>query len=601
MASSDSHIPPLPDPTELSKAITEIAEQSQRIVTQFIERQQDGETTDTNLDPMNVAGAFLELTQRMLTDPTAIAQAQMQLWQNYLTLWQATTTRMMGGEAEAAVTSEPGDRRFKDEAWNDNPVFDYIKQSYLMTARWITETVTEVDGLDPQTAKKIDFYTRQFVDAVSPSNFVATNPQVLRETVESGGQNLVNGLKNMLDDLERGNGKLKIRMTDNNAFEVGENIATAPGKVVFQNDLMQLLQYDPATETVQRRPLLIIPPWINKYYILDLQPRNSFIRWASAQGLTVFVVSWVNPDADLAEKSFADYMREGPLAALDAIAAATGEREVNAIGYCIGGTLLATTLALMAARGDDRITSATFFTSLVDFSEAGDLQVFIDEEQLTNLERKMDRDGYLDASDMSTTFNMLRANDLIWSFVINNYLMGRDPFPFDLLYWNSDSTRLPAAMHRYYLRNMYQHNLLVEPGALEIDAVPIDLGKITQPTFILSTKEDHIAPWAATYAATQIYGGPVKFCLAGSGHIAGVINPPADKTKYGYWTKTGKAPKSPDAWLDGATEHAGSWWPEWLTWVSRYSGGEAPARMPGDGGLPALEAAPGSYVKNRLK
>ncbi|MEC8083880.1 MAG: class I poly(R)-hydroxyalkanoic acid synthase [Pseudomonadota bacterium] len=601
MASSDSHIPPLPDPTELSKAVTEIAEQSQRIVTQFIERQQDGETTDTTMDPMNVAGAFLELTQRMLTDPTAIAQAQMQLWQNYLTLWQATTTRMMGGEAEAAVTAEPGDRRFKDEAWNDNPVFDYIKQSYLMTARWITETVAEVDGLDPQTAKKVDFYTRQFVDALSPSNFVATNPQVLRETVESGGQNLVNGLKNMLDDLERGDGKLKIRMTDNNAFEVGENIATAPGKVVFQNDLMQLLQFDPATETVQRRPLLIIPPWINKYYILDLQPRNSFIRWASAQGLTVFVVSWVNPDADLAEKSFADYMREGPLAALDAIAAATGEREVNAIGYCIGGTLLATTLAHMAARGDDRIASATFFTSLVDFSEAGDLQVFIDEEQLTNLERKMDRDGYLDGSDMSTTFNMLRANDLIWSFVINNYLMGRDPFPFDLLYWNSDSTRLPAAMHRYYLRNMYQHNLLVEPGALEIDAVPIDLGKITQPTFILSTKEDHIAPWAATYAATQIYGGPVKFCLAGSGHIAGVINPPADKPKYGYWTKTGKAPKSPDAWLAGATEHAGSWWPEWLKWVSRHSGGEAPARMPGDGGLPALEAAPGSYVKNRLK
>ena len=601
MASSDSHIPPLPDPTELSKAVTEIAEQSQRIVTQFIERQQDGETTDTTMDPMNVAGAFIELTQRMLTDPTAIAQAQMQLWQNYLTLWQATTTRMMGGEAEAAVTAEPGDRRFKDEAWNDNPVFDYIKQSYLMTARWITETVAEVDGLDPQTAKKVDFYTRQFVDALSPSNFVATNPQVLRETVESGGQNLVNGLKNMLADLERGDGKLKIRMTDNNAFEVGENIATAPGKVVFQNDLMQLLQFDPATETVQRRPLLIIPPWINKYYILDLQPRNSFIRWASAQGLTVFVVSWVNPDADLAEKSFADYMREGPLAALDAIAAATGEREVNAIGYCIGGTLLATTLAHMAARGDDRIASATFFTSLVDFSEAGDLQVFIDEEQLTNLERKMDRDGYLDGSDMSTTFNMLRANDLIWSFVINNYLMGRDPFPYDLLYWNSDSTRLPAAMHRYYLRNMYQHNLLVEPGALEINSVPIDLGKITQPTFILSTKEDHIAPWAATYAATQIYGGPVKFCLAGSGHIAGVINPPGDKPKYGYWTKTGKAPKSPDAWLDGATEHAGSWWPEWLKWVSRHSGGEAPARMPGDGGLPALEAAPGSYVKNRLK
>jgi polyhydroxyalkanoate synthase len=423
----------------------------------------------------------------------------------------------------------------------------------------------------------------------------------LRETVDTGGQNLINGLKNMLEDLESGDGRLKIRMTDYDAFGVGENIATAPGQVVFQNDLMQLLQFDPSTPQAHRRPLLIIPPWINKYYILDLQPKNSFIRWAASEGFTVFVVSWVNPDSDLAEKSFTDYMHDGPLAALEAIEQATGEREVNAIGYCIGGTLLATTLSYMAAKEDERIKSATFFTSLVDFENAGDLQVFIDEEQLSNLERKMAREGYLDGNEMASTFNMLRANDLIWSFVVNNYLMGKDPFPFDLLYWNSDSTRMPAKMHSYYLRNMYQRNLLVEPGALEINDVPIDLRQNKLPTFILSTKDDHIAPWKATYAATQIYQGPVEFCLAGSGHIAGVINPPAEKPKYGYWTHSENLPEDPDEWLATATENPGSWWPRWSEWASQFGGGKVPARTPGDGALSVIEPAPGSYVKNRAQ
>ena len=355
-----------------------------------------------------------------------------------------------------------GDRRFRDAAWDNNTLFDYIKQSYLLTARWLQNTVREVEGIDARTARKVDFYTRQFVDALAPSNFVMTNPEVLRATIESRGENLLQGLKNLLDDLERGKGRLAIKMTDMNAFRIGENIAVTPGKVVFQNDLIQLIQYTPTTEKVQRRPLLIMPPWINKFYILDLRPNNSFIRWAVEQGHTVFVISWVNPDQHLAAKTFADYMREGPLAALDAIEMATGEREANVIGYCLGGTLLACTLAYMAAKRDSRIKSATFLVTMVDFAEAGELSVFIDEEQLSSLEERMNAKGYLEGRDMATTFNMLRANDLIWSFVVNNYLLGKSPFPFDLLYWNADSTRMPAAMHSFYLRNMYQENLLVK-------------------------------------------------------------------------------------------------------------------------------------------
>jgi polyhydroxyalkanoate synthase len=387
-------------------------------------------------------------------------------------------------------------------------------------------------------------------------------------------------------------------MTDMAAFRIGENIAVTPGKVVYQNDLIQLLQYEPTTETVKRRPLLIMPPWINKFYVLDLRPDNSFIRWAVGQGHTVFVISWVNPDRRLAAKSFVDYMREGPLAALDAIAEATGEREVNVIGYCLGGTLLACTLAYMAAKRDNRVKSATFFVTMIDFAEAGELSVFIDEEQLSALEGRMNARGYLEGRDMATTFNMLRANDLIWSFVVNNYLLGKSPFPFDLLYWNADSTRMPAAMHSFYLRNMYQENLLARPGGITLDGAPIDLGKIKTPAFVLSTREDHIAPWRSTYAATRLYKGPVKFVLSASGHIAGVVNPPGGK--YGYWDGD-KNPPTADEWLAAATQHPGSWWPLWQRWVSRHGGGEAPARRPGDGKLAPIEDAPGSYVKVRAE
>jgi polyhydroxyalkanoate synthase len=584
----------LPDPVEWSRSMADIARRSQNLVLEFMERQ--SKDMPVPVDPLNVAGAFVEMTQRMMADPAKLLQAQFSLWQDYLTLWQRTTQRFFGAEPTPAMAEPaPGDRRFKDQAWNDSAVFDFIKQSYLLTARWMQNTVKQVEGLDDKTAQKVDFYTRQFVDAMAPSNFVLTNPQVLRTTMETGGENLIHGLEHMLEDLERGKGRLSIKMTDLDAFKVGENIATSPGKVVYQNDLLQLVQYAPTTETVQRRPLLIIPPWINKFYILDLRPDNSFVRWAVGQGHTVFMVSWINPDTHLAGKTFEDYMREGPLACLDAIEKATGEREVDVIGYCLGGTLLAATLAYMAAKGDDRFVSATFFVALTDFKEAGELSVFIDEAQLEFLEDRMKQHGYLEGADMATTFNMLRANDLIWSFVVNNYLLGKEPFPFDLLYWNSDSTRMPAAMHSFYLRHMYQENKLVQPGGITLGGIPIDLRKVTIPTFFLSTKEDHIAPWKSTYAATQIFQGPRKFVLSASGHIAGVVNPPP-KTKYGHWENE-NLPPSPDDWFAGAKYSSDSWWPVWEAWVAQYGGEQVPARKPGKGKLKAIEDAPGSYVR----
>ncbi len=585
----------IPDPVELSKSMSEIAEKSQKLVSDWLDRQTAPGGGTTSLDPLNIGGAFLEMTTRMMTDPAKLVQAHMNLWQDYMQLWQSATQRLISGTSEPVAEPEGGDRRFSHPAWDEHHLFDFIKQSYLLSARWLQSTVQDVEGLDDQTAKKVDFYTRQFVDAMAPSNFIITNPEVLRSTLESGGENLVKGLQNLLDDLDRGKGRLNIKMTDPEAFEVGRNLAVTPGKVVYQNDLIQLIQYTPTTEQVYKRPLLIIPPWINKYYILDLREKNSFVKWAVAEGFTVFVISWANPDAELARKTFEDYMLEGPLAALEAIEAATGEPDANVVGYCLGGTLLASTLAVMAVKKDTRIKSATFLTTMTDFAEAGELAVFIDEEQLASLEEKMHERGYLEGREMAGTFNMLRANDLIWSFVVNNYLLGKDPFPFDLLYWNSDSTRMPAAMHSYYLRKMYQENLLVQPGGIELTGVPIDLTKIETPTFMLSTREDHIAPWDSTYAATQLFSGPVKFVLAASGHIAGVVNPPA-AGKYGHWTNT-RNPKEPEAWLKSASEHAGSWWPTWSKWLAKKSGEKVPARVPGDGKLEVIEDAPGAYVK----
>jgi polyhydroxyalkanoate synthase len=578
-------------------AIKDIAERSQKLLQDFAERYKaDGQQP---ADPLHLTQTFMDLTAKMMADPNRLLQAQMELWQQYMKLWQVTAQRMMGQQVEPVAEPAKGDKRFNDPAWKDEVVFDYLKQSYLLTARWLQHTVNQVEGVDDKTAKKVDFYTRQFIDALSPSNFALTNPQVVKATVESRGENLVKGLQNLLTDLERGKGRLAIRQTDMKAFKVGENVATSPGKVVYQNELIQLIQYAPTTAEVYTAPLLIVPPWINKFYILDLKPENSFIKWATEQGYTVFVVSWVNPDEHLTKLAFDDYMRLGPLAALDAIEKATGQRQISAIGYCIGGTLMAATLAYMAARDDDRIVACTFFTAQIDFTEPGELGVFIDEDQLASVEEAMSKKGYLEGSEMATTFNMLRANDLIWSFVVNNYLMGKDPFPFDLLFWNADATRMPAAMHSYYLRNMYQKNLLVQPGGLVINGVPIDLGKITTPVYLQAGKEDHIAPAKSVYKATQIYSGPVRFMLAGSGHIAGVVNPPRNK-KYQHWlNETAKNPPTLDEWKAGAQEFPGSWWPDWDKWLSAKSGPKVAARVPGEGGLPAIEDAPGSYVKVR--
>ncbi len=585
------------DVSRFAQNLSKIAERSQRLLQIYLEKQTKGEVPFSIPDPGIVAKAFIDMTQRMLADPNKLIQAQFNFWQNYVNMWQIASQRMLGQEVQPAVTADPSDKRFKDTEWTENVIFDFIKQSYLLAARHIQRIVKDVEGLDEKTAEKVDFYTKQFVDAMSPTNFAFTNPKVLKATLESGGENLVKGLADLLEDLARGKGRLHIKMTDTQAFEPGRNLAVTPGKVIFQTELIQLLQYNPSTETVFKRPLLMVPPWINKYYILDMQPKNSFIKWAVDQGFTVFVISWVNPDEKLAEMDFEHYLSHGTLAALDAIEQATGEKNVNIIGYCIGGTLLFCTAAYLTAKQDERIKSVTALTTMLDFTKVGELSVFIDEEQFAHVDKGMQKKGYLEGHHMAGVFNLLRANDLIWSFVIRNYLMGEEPFPFDLLYWNSDSTRMPKAMHAFYLRNMYLNNKLKDPGGVNFLGVPIHLGKIKTPVYFLSTKEDHIAPWKSTYAGTRLPSGPVTFVLGESGHIAGVVNPPAAK-KYSYWTND-KLPEIPEEWVQTAFQHEGSWWTHWLEWIKAHAGSQVKARIPGDGKLKPLEDAPGSYVKVR--
>jgi polyhydroxyalkanoate synthase subunit PhaC len=548
-----------------------------------------------DVDPLNLRRPAFQAAWSILRHPRRIISAQWDLTRRYLELLRYLGLRALHGQADPVASPPKGDRRFRSEAWDEKLIFDLLRQAYLLTSNWLLDHIARMQDVSPDDRMRIAFYTRQFADALSPSNFVLTNPEVLDVTRREKGVNLLRGFRHLLEDLERGDGQLLISMTDPDAFEVGGNIATTEGSVVFENEMMQLIQYAPRTKTAYSRPLLIVPPWINKFYILDLQPKNSFIRWAVERGYTVFVISWVNPDEKLRYKRFEDYMHEGLLVALDAIEQATGQREVNTIGYCIGGTLLAAALAWMKAHGDDRICSATYFTAQVDFSEAGELRVFIDDKQLKSLEKRMAERGYLDGEAMSTTFNMLRANDLIWTFVVNNYLLGRKPANFDLLYWNSDFTRLPETMHTYYLRNMYLENRLVEPGGIEIDGTPIDLSTIDIPIYIQSSREDHIAPYRSVYKATQIYSGPTTFMMAGSGHIAGVINPPSAK-KYCHWTND-ELPADVDDWIKGAEYHQGSWWPHWDQWLKAHSGRRIKARVPGDGQLPVIEPAPGRYVK----
>jgi len=541
------------------------------------------------------AKSFGEIARHWVAEPGKFAAAQGELFRSYADLWGRSVRRFLGETVEPVVEPEPGDNRFKDPDWSEGQYFDFWKQAYLITSRWAEDLTRSTEGVDEKTRQKALFYLNQMLAALSPSNFALTNPEVIRTTLATNAENLVQGMAHFVHDLEQSKDLLSISQTDLSAFEIGRNLAVTPGKVIFQNDLIQLIQYAPATEEVYERPLLVVPPWINKYYILDLTPEKSFVKWAVEQGFTVFLVSWVNPDATLAQKTFGDYMHEGVLAAIDAVIRQTGSPKINALGYCVGGTLLAATLAYMAAKGDDRVESASFLAAQVDFSEAGDLLVFIDDTQLKALEEMMAEQGYLDGSRMAAVFNMLRPRDLIWPYVVNNYLLGKKPFPFDLLFWNADSTRLPAANHAFYLREFYHLNRLAK-GEMQLGGVRLDLSRVTIPVYELFTKEDHIAPAASVFRGSKLFGGPVRLTMAGSGHIAGVVNPPGKK-KYQFWAN-GPADSLQD-WMATATETAGSWWPDWAAWLAQYSGLKVPARNPSNGPLWAIEDAPGSYVKSR--
>ncbi len=558
----------------------------------------NGLSTYNPFDPFGLNKAMVELTHSWLTNPDKLFQSHLNTMSTYMNLLQESMYRYIGNGMSVENSQKIADRRFKHEAWENNPYFEFIKQSYLISAETIFNALAAAHDLDEKTAHKLDFYTRQFINAMSPTNFALTNPEVIEHIIDTHGRNLVQGFQNFCKDFDPATGQLQISMTDHEAFELGENIATTPGKVIFQNDLMQLIQYEPSTEKVNSTPLLIIPPWINKYYVLDMQPKNSLIKWCVDQGHTVFIISWINPDESYRDYDFGDYMFKGPLAAIDAIEQATGEKKVNVVGYCIGGTLLATTLAYMKAKGIERIKSATFFVTMIDFSDSGDLAVFVDEHQISALEKKMNNLGYHDGKNMAMSFNLLRSNDLIWSFYVNNYLLGKEPFPFDLLYWNSDSTHLPARMHSTYLRKMYLENAFKEKGGITVGDIPIDVRTIDTPSYFISTEDDHITPWRSAYAGAKLFSGPVRFVLGKSGHIAGIVNHP-DAGKYGYYTG-GNIDGTPDEWREHVESHDGSWWPDWNKWLGEFSDGKVPVRQAGQGKLKVLEDAPGSFVRMKL-
>lgn len=588
------------DPFSFNRQIGDILERLQPLFAKYAHKHDGEEIFPHSFSPTQFQNMILDYWKAVFQNPQKLVDVNLEYLQNMTMLIHESSRKMLGEKFETVVTSEKGDRRFRDPLWQDSFIFDFIRQSYLLTSGWMQKAVRNTEGLTQKEKDKVDFYTRQFVDALAPTNFAMTNPEVLRETLNSQGQNLLNGLKNLVDDLERGNGDLEISKTQYGMFEIGKNIATTEGAVIFENELMQLIQYAPSTKQVYKTPLLIVPPWINKYYILDMRPDNSFVKWAVDEGHTVFCISWVNPDKKLAKKSFGSYMEEGVLAALDAIEKATGEKSSNVVGYCIGGTLLATTLAYMAeTKTDKRVASATFLTTLIDFDRAGDLSIFVDDEHLKLIDEKMDKMGVLEGSELRHTFSLLRANDLIWNFVVNNYMLGKEPFPFDLLYWNDDSTNMPAEMHRFYLRNMYRDNKLCRPNGIKIGDVGIDVSKIKVPSYFISTKEDHIAPWTSTYEGMHLLGGKKTFVLSASGHVAGVVNPPAAK-KYHYWANPDIDDREhAQDWLAKAKQYDGSWWTHWAEWVKKTSGTKVPARKVGDGKLKIIEPAPGRYVKKK--
>ncbi|MGB8125171.1 MAG: class I poly(R)-hydroxyalkanoic acid synthase [Pseudolabrys sp.] len=584
------------DVEALSRNVARLIEEGGKALAAYLKPREEGKVKgDSAEDITDVVKSVGRVAEYWMSDPRRALEVQTSLGRAYLDLWASAVKRMAGEQTEPVAAPDPRDKRFADPEWSQNQFFDFLKQAYLLGSQWADRLVKDAAGIDETTRKKAEFYVKQIANAVSPSNFVLTNPELLRETLASNGENLVRGMHMLSEDIKAGQGTLKIRQSDPSMFDVGRNLAVTPGKVVFQNELMQLIQYEATTKQVLKIPLLIVPPWINKFYILDLTPEKSFIKWCVDEGITVFVLSWVNPDARLAKKSFEEYMREGAITALDVVAKVTGEKQVHAIGYCVGGTLLSITLAYLAAKKQSRVKSATLFAAQVDFSFAGDLLVFVDEERIKQLEAHMKEQGYLEASRMANTFNMLRSNDLIWPYIVNNYMRGKKPMPFDILYWNSDATRMPAGNHSFYLRNCYLDNKLSK-GKMEIGGTKLDLKKVKVPVYNLATREDHIAPAKSVLFGSQFFGGPVKYVLAGSGHIAGVVNPPG-KAKYQYWTGGKPAGSNVDDWLKRATEHPGSWWPDWLKWLKSHDAKTAPARKIGGGKLKPTEDAPGSYVK----
>ncbi len=586
------------DPEAFAHNLARVMEEAGKAMSAYLKPREEGKTPpDSGEEIREVVRTLAKVGEYWMGEPERVIEAQTRLWSGYLDLWSSSLMRMMGEPAKPAAEPDSRDRRFADPDWSRNQVFDFLKQLYLITSRWASELVDNAEELDPHTRHKAAFYVKQIANALAPSNFVLTNPELLRETLDSNGENLVRGMHMLAEDIQAGHGDLKIRQSSGSSFKVGENLATTPGKVIFENDLCQIIQYEATTEKVLRRPLLLVPPWINKFYILDLTAEKSFIRWCVEQGHTVFVISWVNPDERQALKSFEHYMREGVLTALDVVGEVTGVKEVNTIGYCVGGTLLAVTLAYMAATGDTRIKSATLFATQVDFTEAGDLKVFVDENQIALIEERMRERGYLEGGKMAAAFNLLRSNDLIWPYVVSNYFRGREPLPFDLLYWNADATRMPAANHSFYMRNCYLENTLAK-GAMEIAGVTLDLKKVRIPIYNLATREDHIAPPVSVYRGSTLFGGPMAFVLAGSGHIAGVVNPPA-RNKYQYWTGTKPSSRPFETWMEKAKEHGGSWWPHWQAWIEKLNDTRVKARRIGSAKHKPIEDAPGRYVKVR--
>ena len=590
---TDSHQEYNFDPLQVSQAIMFAAMKTQNA----LQTLDPTKTSPSLINVEDMRDTFHTALEKLSAQPDKIISASQEYLKGTFQLWQ-DSLNVLSGQKETmdeVIEGNTSDSRFKDGMWYKNPFFGYARQSYLLWDRWIKDIATNIEDLDPKTALKIQFYTRQFADSLSPSNFPWSNPKAVLKTIDSQGMNLIQGMNNLLRDFEHGKGQIKIKMVDHDAFRLGENIAATPGKVIFQNELIQLIQYTPTTSTIFKIPVLLIPPCINKFYIYDLRPDNSFVKWLLDRGHSVFIVSWINPDQRLSEKTFEDYVFEGVGNAIDTILDLTGAKKVNAVGFCIGGNILGSYAAYMADEKNNPLASTTYLATLFDFKNPGDLGVFIDEKQINQLEERISQKGYLEGQILAQTFNLLRANDLIWWFVINNYFLGQEPMAFDLLYWNSDSTDLPAKMFLYYLREMFLNNNFIRPNGLKLKDKFLDLRKIKTPTFLFNTKDDHIVPWGCGYAATKVLQGPIKFVLGGSGHIAGVFNPPT-VNKYGYWTCNTLVDQA-EEWFSTATQNQGSWWPEWAEWIEQYAGDKIKASTVGSSKYPALEDAPGSYVK----